>query len=134
MYKALDKESGELFGIKIVKTTGEIASLKKEIEILSECNNQHIIQFKSAYFHDNSYWLVMEYCAAGSVIDLIRITKKTLNECQIATIILYVLKALQYLHTQRTYKMIHRDIKAGNILLDHYGNTKLADFGVSAEL
>jgi serine/threonine kinase 4 len=80
VYKALDKENGELFAIKIVKTTGEIASLKKEIQILSECNNAHIIKFKCAYFHDNAYWLVMEYCAAGSVIDLIRITKKTLNE------------------------------------------------------
>jgi serine/threonine kinase 4 len=43
VYKALDKESGEILGIKIVKTTGEISSLRKEIEILSECKDEHII-------------------------------------------------------------------------------------------
>lgn len=76
----------------------------------------------------------MEYCAAGSVIDLLRITKKQLNEQQIASIIFYTLKALEYLHTHRKYKLIHRDVKAGNILLNHLGHCKLADFGVSAEL
>ena len=43
VYKALDKDSGELLGIKIVKTTGEISSLRREIEILSDCVNEHII-------------------------------------------------------------------------------------------
>ena len=73
----------------------------------------------------------MEYCAAGSVIDLIKITKKRLNEHEIASILFYALKGIEYLHDN---KKIHRDIKAGNILLDHRGNAKLADFGVSAQL
>ena len=77
----------------------------------------------------------MEYCAAGSVIDLIRITKKNLDEFEIASIAFNTLKGLQYLHEN---KKIHRlfinfrDIKGGNILLDHKGNSKLTDFGVSA--
>lgn len=73
----------------------------------------------------------MEYCAAGSAIDLIKITKKQLNEYEIASILKAALKGLDYLHFN---KKIHRDIKAGNILLDERGNVKLADFGVSAEL
>jgi len=71
----------------------------------------------------------MEFCAAGSIIDLIKITKKNLNEEQIATILLTTLKGILYLHNS---KKIHRDIKAGNILLDRFGNVKLSDFGVTA--
>ena len=69
------------------------------------------------------------FCNAGSVQDIIKMTDKTLNEEQIAAVCYAVLKGLEYLHDQR---MIHRDIKAGNILLDNFGNAKLADFGVSA--
>lgn len=68
------------------------------------------------------------YCAAGSVIDLVKITRIQLNEFQIASILQSTLKGLKYLHSN---KIIHRDIKAGNILLDQRGNAKLADFGVS---
>jgi serine/threonine protein kinase len=63
------------------------------------------------------------------VSDIIKITERTLNETEIASIFQAVLKGLEYLHDT---KKIHRDIKAGNILLDHLGNAKLADFGVSA--
>ena len=71
----------------------------------------------------------MEYCAVGSVIDLLTITKTSLTEEQISSILEYTLKGLIYLHNN---KKIHRDIKAGNILIDHNGICKLADFGVSA--
>ena len=62
---------------------------------------------------------------------MIKIAEKTLTEEQIAAICYCALKGLEYLHDTRK---IHRDIKAGNILLDKHGNAKLADFGVSAQL
>ena len=73
----------------------------------------------------------MEYCSGGSVIDLINITETNLTEEQIASICYPTLLAIDFLHST---KKIHRDIKAGNILLDHLGHAKLGDFGVSARL
>lgn len=73
----------------------------------------------------------MEYCGAGSVSDIMRLRKKTLSEDEIATILSDTLKGLEYLHLRRK---IHRDIKAGNILLNAEGHAKLADFGVAGQL
>ena len=131
VYKALHKPTGELVAVKIVPTSGELNSLKKEIMILKECQSPYIIQYYGSYFKDDALWLIIEYCSAGSVIDLIKITKKQLSECEISCIMSQTIRGLEYLHNN---KKIHRDVKAGNILLDQKGCAKLADFGVSAQL
>ena len=131
VYKALHKPSKEIVAIKIVPTTGELDPIKREIQILKECKSDYIVKYYGSYFHSSNLWLIMEYCAIGSILDLMQITQKPLNEYQIASILCLALKGIEYLHKN---KKIHRDIKAGNILLDHKGNIKLADFGVSAEL
>ena len=110
----------------------EIDNLKREISILKGCHNENIVHYYGSYFKDDSLWLIMEYCAGGSVIDLIRFFGEPFtNEYLIASVLFGTLKGLEYLHK---HKKIHRDIKCGNILLDHHGNVKIADFGVSAEL
>lgn len=73
----------------------------------------------------------MEYCGGGSVSDIMRLRKKTLTEEEISTILKDTLEGLVYLHARRK---IHRDIKAGNILLNSEGHAKLADFGVAGQL
>eukprot|EP00457_Paulinella_chromatophora_P005908 gb/GEZN01005926.1/.p1 GENE.gb/GEZN01005926.1/~~gb/GEZN01005926.1/.p1 ORF type:complete len:467 (+),score=87.63 gb/GEZN01005926.1/:210-1610(+) len=132
VYKALDQRDGKIVAIKVLEVENDdIAELSKEINILKDCHSPFIVAYKGAYEKDNNIWIVMEYCGAGSVCDLMAICEKTLTEAQIAVVMRYSLEGLQYLHKN---KKIHRDIKSGNILLNHDGDCKLADFGVSAEL
>jgi serine/threonine protein kinase len=131
VHKGLHISSGTIVAIKIVQINNEIQSLKKEISILKECRHPNIVGYIGSYIKKGNLWLIMEYCSAGSVADLIKVTKKTLDEVQIASVCQAVLRGLEYLHDT---KKIHRDIKAGNVLLDHKGVAKLADFGVSAQL
>ena len=79
-----------------------------------------------------SVWLVMEYCGAGSVTDLITASKsRSLKEDWIAYISREMLRGLSHLHHR---KVIHRDIKGQNVLLTLNADVKLVDFGVSAQL
>ncbi|CAK91506.1 unnamed protein product (macronuclear) [Paramecium tetraurelia] len=131
VYKGRHK-NGQIVAIKIVPSNGEIQSLIKEIQILKqECQHAHIVQYYGSFYKDGNLWLVMEYCVGGSIIDLLKITQKTLTESEIAAILYHVLLGIEYLHAN---KKIHRDIKAGNILLDEKGTIKIADFGVAAQL
>ncbi|XP_031732284.1 misshapen-like kinase 1 isoform X4 [Anarrhichthys ocellatus] len=81
---------------------------------------------------DHQLWLVMEYCGAGSVTDLVKKTKgNCLKEDWIAYICREVLRGLSHLHA---HHVIHRDIKGQNVLLTENAEVKLVDFGVSAQL
>jgi len=73
----------------------------------------------------------MDYCAAGSLKDFMRKTGKNLSEDQAGAALVGSLKGIHYLHTS---KIIHRDLKAANILMNQQGEVKIADFGVSYEL
>lgn len=136
VYKAIDKRDGQTVAIKVLQTESEddTSELQKEINILRECHSPYIVSYKGTYKKDDNIWIAMEYCGAGSVCDLMAICEKTLDEAQIAVIIRMSLEGLKYLHSRNPKPIIHRDIKSGNILLNHEGDCKLADFGVSAEL
>lgn len=131
VYKVLDKKTGQILAAKIATLCGNIESFKKEINVLKQCNSPYILEYFGSYIKNDSIWIIIEYCDGGSVLDLMRITERNLTEEQIASIITMVLNGLSFLHEQ---KKIHRDIKAGNILLTREGFAKLGDFGVSAQL
>ncbi|XP_020784055.1 serine/threonine-protein kinase 4-like [Boleophthalmus pectinirostris] len=131
VHKAHYKETGEIVAIKQVPVESDLQEIIKEISIMQQCNSPHVVRYYGSYFKNRELWIVMEYCGAGSVSDIIRIRNKTLTEEEIATILQSTLKGLEYLHFMRK---IHRDIKAGNILLNTEGQAKLADFGVAGQL
>ena len=124
----MHRSSAAIYAAKILPLSEGLESTI-EITILKECKSPYIIGYFGSYLKGDKLWIVMEYCAAGSAADIMRATKKPFTETQIATILAMALKGLDYLHSS---KKIHRDIKAGNILIDTNGNCKLADFGVAA--
>eukprot|EP01084_Bolivina_argentea_P297582 512694_1 len=130
VYKALDKRDGELVAIKIMPVEVESGSMEKEIQLLRSCKSHYIVNFRGSYIKDDNIWLAMEYCGAGSVLDIMRVTGENLNEDQIQVVMRESLKGLEYLHSK---KLVHRDIKAANVLLNHRGACKLADFGVAKD-
>eukprot|EP00945_MAST-04E_sp_MAST-4E-sp1_P007436 g7436.t1 len=133
VFKGSHKKSKAPVAVKIIAVQqGGWEELKKEIQILRDCRSDYIVQYYGSYMaNTDDMWIVMEYCTAGSIADLMESTCRTLSEEQIQHITASVLLGLEYLHGK---KLIHRDIKAGNILLTGAGQAKLADFGVSAQM
>ena len=133
VYKAIHKKTGKIYAAKIayIEKANEVDSFKKEIHILSQCNNQYIVHYYGSYIKGHQIWIILEFCDGGSLYELIKILPRNLNEQEIASLIHMILKGLIFLHEN---KKIHRDIKSENILLTHEGIAKLADFGVSTQL
>lgn len=131
VYKAMDKRNGALVALKIMPLETESGSLEREVAILKQCKSPYIVNFHGSFEKEGNIWLAMEYCGAGSIQDLIKVTGECMDERQCGVILRESLKGLHYLHSQ---KLIHRDVKAGNVLVNHKGQCKLADFGVSAQL
>ncbi|KAL9984056.1 hypothetical protein ACROYT_G006312 [Oculina patagonica] len=132
VYKAERKTDGILAAAKIidVKDESELDDFMVEIDILSECKHKHVVGMYEAYYHDNKLWMMLEFCSGGALDDLILELERGLTEEQIKIVCKQMFECLHFLHT---HKVIHRDLKAGNLLLTNDGNIKLADFGVSAK-
>lgn len=135
VHKATHKESGFVVAVKIIPQVQNVAAqedMKKEINILKKCSHDCIVQYFGCCFADDCLWILMDYCGAGSVQDLLKARKpRTLEENEIAIVMLNVVRGLAYLHDQH---VIHRDIKSANILIHEQGMAKIADFGVSAQI
>ncbi|XP_043559738.1 serine/threonine-protein kinase 10 isoform X2 [Chiloscyllium plagiosum] len=132
VYKAINKETGELAAAKVieVKSEEELEDYMVEIEILASCNHIYIVKQLDAFFYENKLWIMIEFCPGGAVDATMLELDRGLTEPQIRVVARQMLEAVDYLHSQ---KIIHRDLKAGNVLLTQDGNIKLADFGVSAK-
>ncbi|XP_022128152.1 serine/threonine-protein kinase mig-15 isoform X4 [Pieris rapae] len=140
VYKGRHTKTGQLAAIKVMDVTqDEEEEIKLEINVLKKYStHRNIATYYGAFIKksppgkDDQLWLVMEYCGAGSVTDLVKSTKgQSLKEEWISYICREILRGLSYLHSN---KVIHRDIKGQNVLLTDNAEVKLVDFGVSAQL
>eukprot|EP00962_Isochrysis_galbana_P041791 scaffold15414_cov114-Isochrysis_galbana.AAC.9 len=130
VYKALEIPTGRTVAVKIVPIEQDTGEVAREIEMLKTCNSANIVRYYNSFTRGSELWIVMEFCAGSSLGDIMEARSRCLTEVQIAAVLAGTLAGLAYLHD---LNKIHRDIKAGNLLLTDKGQVKLADFGVSAQ-
>lgn len=127
---------GKMVAIKEMELDDEYGSekewavIEKEINVMRLLDHPNVIQSYISFVYDTTLWLVMPLMNAGSCAYVMkqRFPDGFDDEKLIATICAETLKGLQYLHED---DRIHRDVKAGNILLSTAGNVRLADYGVA---
>ncbi|NXW47570.1 SLK kinase, partial [Nyctiprogne leucopyga] len=129
---AQNKETKVLAAAKVIDTKSEeeLEDYMVEIDILASCDHPNIVKLLDAFYYENNLWILIEFCAGGAVDAVMLELERPLTEPQIKVVCRQTLEALNYLHEN---KIIHRDLKAGNILFTLDGDIKLADFGVSAK-
>ena len=146
VYKAIHNSTNKIYAIKIIDYSKNnnrennniinynYQSIQQETSIMKLVyDSNYVVKYYGSYFSrkSNTLWLILEYCASGSVIDLMLSMNRTFSEIEVATIMEMVLKGLVDIHKKN---LIHRDIKGANILLCEDGTAKIADFGVGVHL
>ncbi|KAI9342903.1 kinase-like domain-containing protein [Obelidium mucronatum] len=133
VYRGVKKSNGQIVAIKVLDLDTddeEIMDVQKEISVLSHIDNDYITRYHGSYLVGTKLWIVMDFAAGGSLRNLLK--SGAIEERCIAIIAREILHALIYLH--KSVKIIHRDIKAANILITENGHVKLCDFGVAGHM
>lgn len=133
VHRAIYLPNNDIIAVKCLdleRCNSNLDDVQKEAQTMSLIDHPNLIKAYCSFIVDQYLWVVMPFMAEGSCLHLMKIAYPDgLEEFIIASILKETLKALEYLHR---HGHIHRDVKAGNILLDSGGVVKLGDFGVTA--
>uniref|UniRef100_A0A8C4GHA0 Serine/threonine-protein kinase TAO2 n=1 Tax=Dicentrarchus labrax TaxID=13489 RepID=A0A8C4GHA0_DICLA len=127
VYFARDVRNNEVVAIKKMSYSGKQTNEKwqdiiKEVKFLQKLRHPNTIEYRGCYLKEHTAWVLVNFRLSL----VLAVHKKPLQEIEIAAITHGALQGLAYLHS---HNMIHRDVKAGNILLTEPGQVKLGDFG-----
>lgn len=133
VFRAIYLPLNEVVAVKCLdldRCNSNLDDIRREAQTMSLIDHPNVVTAYCSFVVDRNLWVVMPFMAEGSCLHLMKIAYPDgFEELAICSILKETLKALEYLHR---HGHIHRDVKAGNILLDTNGQVKLADFGVSA--
>ncbi|XP_058113929.1 serine/threonine-protein kinase BLUS1 isoform X4 [Magnolia sinica] len=133
VYRALCVPFDEVVAIKILdfeRNNSDLNNISREAQTMILVDHPNVLKAHCSFVHERSLWVVVPFMAGGSCLHILKAAYPDgFEEVIIATVLREVLKGLEYLHH---HGHIHRDVKAGNILVDSRGAVKLGDFGVSA--
>ncbi|KAF3185002.1 hypothetical protein TWF788_004831 [Orbilia oligospora] len=133
VYKAVHKPTRQIVAVKILSldvAEQELVDVQQEIQLLSQlkaAEGVNVTKYYGAFMKGDELWIIMDYCSGGSVRTLMKPGR--ISERYLTIIIRETVSALAFIHK---FGVIHRDVKAANILVGNDGRVQLCDFGVSA--
>ncbi|CDH59981.1 kinase family protein [Lichtheimia corymbifera JMRC:FSU:9682] len=136
VYAAVYKPTKKPVAIKMIDLDmferNQIDELRRETALMALSKHPNVLQVYGSFVSGSKLYIVTPYLAGGSCLDIMKTAfRDGFEEATIATILRQALEGLLYLHKNGH---IHRDVKAGNLLMDNHGAVLLADFGVSSSL
>ncbi|KAG2733325.1 hypothetical protein G9P44_004315 [Scheffersomyces stipitis] len=133
VYKGYNKQTKQVVAIKVLNLDteeDEVSDVQQEIKFLSELKNvPNVTQYYGSFLNDTKLWIIMDYCAGGSLRTILK--SGVFEEKYIGVIVRELLLALSAVHK---LGVIHRDLKAANVLITKEGSVLLCDFGVAAKI
>lgn len=131
VYKAIRLDTQTVFAVKVIpkcllKEERDQVSLQREIDSMAYLQHENIVGLHDFFADEKHFYLVIDYCAGGSLMDLLCSGTK-LTEKQVANIFFQIVSGIAYCHDR---SVVHRDLKPQNILVTTFPNIKISDFGL----
>ncbi|TKW30162.1 hypothetical protein SEVIR_2G016900v4 [Setaria viridis] len=138
VYEATNRHTGALCAMKEVniipddaKSAESLKQLEQEIKFLSQFKHENIVQYYGSDIIEERFYIYLEYVHPGSINKYVKQHYGAMTESVVRNFTRHILRGLAFLHGQ---KIMHRDIKGANLLVDVQGVVKLADFGMAKHL
>ena len=134
-YEMKRVDTGKFYAAKVFvkKDLSNNRSRKKlinEIKLHKKLHHQNIVNFEHFFEDKENVYILLELCSNQTLNELVK-RRKRLTEIEVQCYLLQIIKALKYIHSHR---IIHRDLKLGNLFITQKLELKLGDFGLAAKL